>query len=64
MILMGPCIIDFIGGNGLRGQVGGRGPWTLLGPGVSRAPNPPTRPSNPFPPMKSIIHRAIRISGQ
>jgi hypothetical protein len=32
MILMCPCIIDFIGGNGLRGQAGGRGPWTLLGP--------------------------------
>ncbi len=23
------CIIDFIGGNGLLGRVGGRGPWTL-----------------------------------
>jgi hypothetical protein len=32
MILMCPCIIDFIGRNGLRGQVGDRGPWTLLGP--------------------------------
>ncbi len=28
MIPMCPCIIDFIGGNGLRGRVGGRGPWT------------------------------------
>jgi hypothetical protein len=28
---MGPCIIDFIGANGLCGPVGGRGPWTLLG---------------------------------
>jgi hypothetical protein len=35
-----------------------------LGAGVSRAPSPPTGPSNPFAPMKSIIHRAIRISGQ
>jgi hypothetical protein len=25
---------------------------------------PPTHPSNPFPPMKSIIHGHIRISGQ
>ncbi len=33
MIFMAPCIIDFIGANGLRGPVGGRGPWTLLGPG-------------------------------
>jgi hypothetical protein len=30
------CIIDFIGGNGLLGQVGGRGPWTLLGPNGTR----------------------------
>jgi hypothetical protein len=58
MILMCPCIIDFIGGNGLQGWVGGRGPWTLLGP------LPHTHPSNPFPPMKSIIHGHIRISGQ
>ena len=29
MILMCPSIIDFIGGNGLQGWVGGRGPWTL-----------------------------------
>ncbi len=35
-------------------------PVTLDTPG----PPPPTRPSNPFPPMKSIKHRAIRISGQ
>ncbi len=54
MILMCPCIIDFIGGNGLRGQVGGS----------VQGPLPPTCPSNPFPPMKSIIQRAIRISGQ
>jgi hypothetical protein len=52
VILMCPCIKDFIGGNGLQGWVGGRGPWTLLGT------------SNPFPPMKSIIHGHIRISGQ
>ncbi len=32
LILMCPCLIDFIGGNGLRGWVGGRGPWTLLCP--------------------------------
>jgi hypothetical protein len=32
MILMAPCIIDFIGANALLGPVGGRGPWTLLGP--------------------------------
>ncbi len=32
MILMDQCIIDFIGGNGLRGRVGGGGPglsWAL-----------------------------------
>jgi hypothetical protein len=29
---MALCIIDFIGANGLLGPVGGRGPWTLLGP--------------------------------
>jgi hypothetical protein len=32
MILMAPCIIDFIGANGLRGPVGGGGPghsWAL-----------------------------------
>ncbi len=32
MILLAPCIIDFIGANGLRGSVGGRGPghsWAL-----------------------------------
>ncbi len=32
MILMAPCIINFIGANALLGPVGGRGPWTLLGP--------------------------------
>ncbi len=32
MILMAMCIIDFIGANALLGPVGGRGPWTLLGP--------------------------------
>ncbi len=32
VILMAPCIIDFLGANGLLGPVGGRGPWTLLGP--------------------------------
>jgi hypothetical protein len=31
MMLMAPCIIDFIGANALLGPVGGRGPWTLLG---------------------------------
>jgi hypothetical protein len=30
MILMAPCIINFIGANALLGPVGGRGPWTLL----------------------------------
>jgi hypothetical protein len=29
MILMAPCIIDFIGANALLGPEGGRGPWTL-----------------------------------
>ncbi len=32
MILMAPCIIDFIGANALLGPVKGREPWTLLGP--------------------------------
>ncbi len=32
MILMAPCIIDFIRANALLGLVGGRGPWTLPGP--------------------------------
>ncbi len=36
MILMALCIIDFIGANGLLGAVGGRGPWTLLGPNGTR----------------------------
>ncbi len=30
-------LIDFIGANGLLGSVGGRGPWTLLGPKMARA---------------------------
>jgi hypothetical protein len=59
MILLAPCIIDFIGPNGLRGPVGGRGPWTLLGPEMARAkqggkvifttlfpPPPPTGPEH------------------
>jgi hypothetical protein len=33
--------------------------WAQECPG----PPPPTHPSNPFPPMKSIIHGHIRISG-
>ncbi len=42
-----------------------RGEWiTRASGGKCPGPPPPTRPSNPFPPMKSIIHRAIRISGQ
>ncbi len=53
LILMCPCIIDFIGGNVLLGWVGGGGPghsWAQMalaslvpfkGPGVSRAPSPP-----------------------
>jgi hypothetical protein len=32
---MAPCIIDFIGANGICGPVGGRGPWTLLGPSMA-----------------------------
>jgi serine/threonine protein kinase len=31
-VLIAPCIIGFIGANALLGPVGGRGPWTLLGP--------------------------------
>ncbi len=42
MILMCPCIIDFIGGNGLQGWVGGRGPWTLLA--LPGGPPPPHSP--------------------
>jgi hypothetical protein len=33
---MAPCIIDFIGAIALLGPVGGRGPWTLLGPNGNR----------------------------
>jgi hypothetical protein len=36
MILMALCIIDFIGAYALLGPVGGRGPWTLLGPNGTR----------------------------
>ncbi len=76
---MALCIIDFIAANGLLGPVGEEGAldtpgpkWHSLrslpfkGPGVSRAggPLPPTGPSNPFAPMKSIIHGPIRIIGQ
>ncbi len=32
MILMAPCIIDFIGANGLRGPVGGKGALDTPGP--------------------------------
>jgi hypothetical protein len=32
MILMCPCIIDFIGGNGLQGQVGGERALDTPGP--------------------------------
>ncbi len=35
-----------------------------FGPRSVQGPLPPTGPSNAFPPMKSIMHRAIRISGQ
>jgi hypothetical protein len=52
MILMAPCIIDFIGAN------------VLLGHRSVQGPLPPTCPSNAFAPIKSIMHRAIRISGQ
>jgi hypothetical protein len=44
MILMVPCIIDFIGANGLCGPVGGRGPWTLLGLKWHRAKRVPFGP--------------------
>jgi hypothetical protein len=50
MILMCPCIIEFIGGMDYEGE------WITS--------EWLTRPSNPFPPMKYIIHRAIRINGQ
>jgi hypothetical protein len=64
MILMCLCIIDFIGGNGLRGRVGVADPgrsWALkwhkrsechLGPGVSRAPSPP---------LAQVIHSPYEI---
>jgi hypothetical protein len=32
MILPSPRLPHFIGGKALHGGVGGRGPWTLLGP--------------------------------
>ncbi len=54
LILMALCIIDFIGANGLLGPVGGRGPRSVQGP------LPLTGPRNPFAPMKSIIHGAIK----
>ncbi len=52
MILMCPCIIDFIGGMDYESEWGGGGTsevsaiWAQECPG----PPPPTRPSNPFPP--------------
>ncbi len=77
MIPMAPCIIDFIGANALLGPVGGGGgpghSWALkwhrakrvpFGPRSAQGPLPPTGPSNAFAPMKSTMHRAIRISGQ
>ncbi len=36
----------------------------ISGPRSVQGPLPPTAPRNPFAPMKSIIHGAIRISGQ
>ncbi len=57
MILLAPCIIDFIGPNGLRGPVGGRGPWTLLGPEMARAKRVPFA-------LWNLLYRARRISGQ
>ncbi len=48
MILLAPCIIDFIGPNGLRFA---RAIWAQECPG----PPPPTGPRSPFGPMKSII---------
>jgi hypothetical protein len=41
MILMAPCIIDFIGANALLGPVGGRGPghsWALKWHRAKRVP--------------------------
>ena len=57
LILMCPCIIDFIGGMDYLGEWGGGDPghsWALKW----------HERSNPFPPVKSIIHGHIRISGQ
>ncbi len=74
MILMAPCIIDFIEANVLHGTVGLGGPgysWALkwhpgkrvpFEPRSVQGPLLPTGPSNAFAPMKSIMHRAIRIS--
>ncbi len=65
MILMVPCIIDFIGANGLHGPGGGGGPghsWALKWHRAKRVPFAICH--LPFAPMKSIINRAIRISGQ
>jgi hypothetical protein len=40
MILRAPCIIDFIGANGLLGAVGGEGALDTPGPlnGIERSP--------------------------
>jgi hypothetical protein len=58
MIVMAPCIIDFIGANALLGPVGGEGALDTPGPlnGIERR--------NAFAPMKSIMHGAIKIISQ
>jgi hypothetical protein len=60
---MVPCIIDFIGANALLGPVGGEGALDTPGPlnGIKQSE---CHLGNEFAPMKSIMHRAIRIIDQ
>jgi hypothetical protein len=53
MILMAPCIIDFIGAYALLGPVGGGGPghsWALKWHRAKRVPFGPRSVQGPFPP--------------
>ncbi len=63
MILMALCIIDFIEAYALLGPVGGRGPWTLLGPNGTRFAwyhlRTPEVSWAPSPPLAQVMHSPL-----